>query len=426
MSMLFSIITIYAQNADAGEDQETCGESVQLEGNMPATGTGYWTIIGGGGVIEDSIDPTTIVTNFNEGINTLQWNFVDNGTYDVVTITNNMFYTNAGGDQVVSSPNTDMSALLPEAGQEGTWSILGGAGDFGGGIHAEDATVTDLGYGVNTFRWTVLDANTDCEAYDDVDIIYIGFSLSAGDDQVICDDFTEMNAESASGGTIAYWSITSGNCIIENYDDSNTNITNIEPGILVLRWNAENNGFVVYDEVIIYNYSFETDAGLDQELSENNTQLEATGGFGNNDLPILDNWTGVWDIIVGDGIVSNNSLQNTDITDLYSGLTTLRWTVERTDYPSGEFCIATDTVNLYLLTDIKVVDNQISIFPNPANDFIKIDSDLDCETSIIDITGKAILQTTEKEIDLSNLESGIYILKINTDKKTYTRKLIKQ
>ncbi len=330
----------------------TCNTTAFIFFNPLSNSTGLWTSISGAGTFTNPSSATTTVNGLNEDINTFNWTVHKNecSAVNVMTVTNNMFYTNAGGDQVVSAPNTDMSALLPEAGQEGTWSIISGAGNFGGGEHAEDATVTDLGYGSNIFRWSVFDSNTGCEAYDDVVINYIGFFLEAGDDQTICSDFTEMEAEVAPDGTIAYWSITSGNCVIEDYDSESTNVTGIEPGILTLRWNAERNGFVTYDEVIINNYSFETNAGDYQQLCIDNTQLDAASVTGNNDLPAGDNWIGVWDIIAGDGIISENSAQNAYITNLDAGQpgrTTLRWTVERTDYPSGETCADTDTVSLF-------------------------------------------------------------------------------
>ena len=74
-----------------------------------------------------------------------------------------------------------------------------------------------------------------------------------------------------------------------------------------------------------------------------------------------------------------------------------------------------------------LTNNDIIIFPNPASTNIQITGlKLQAENlQIIDITGKVVitssLQGTKQSIDISNLEKGIYYLKINTD----TQKFIK-
>jgi hypothetical protein len=74
---------------------------------------------------------------------------------------------------------------------------------------------------------------------------------------------------------------------------------------------------------------------------------------------------------------------------------------------------------------------KISIFPNPAGDFIKISSDrpISC-IEISDATGQVFLTThpdnpTEPEIDISKLRVGMYYVKITTSSHTTIRKVIK-
>jgi len=77
------------------------------------------------------------------------------------------------------------------------------------------------------------------------------------------------------------------------------------------------------------------------------------------------------------------------------------------------------------------VDDQnqldISIYPNPTNDKLFIQGLSDAtKVSIYNVLGKLVLsQTISKEIDVNNLQSGIYIIKIADEQKEIVRKFIK-
>lgn len=80
----------------------------------------------------------------------------------------------------------------------------------------------------------------------------------------------------------------------------------------------------------------------------------------------------------------------------------------------------------------KTQENSIeglSIYPNPTTgDKIYIISKLalDKEVEIFDVLGKRILQTTltSKELNIGNLNAGVYIIKIREGEASATRKLI--
>jgi len=58
--------------------------------------------------------------------------------------------------------------------------------------------------------------------------------------------------------------------------------------------------------------------------------------------------------------------------------------------------------------------------------YITSKNDLDKEITIFDVLGKKVLQTmiSSKELSISNLSPGVYIIKINEGDATATRKLI--
>ena len=86
-----------------------------------------------------------------------------------------------------------------------------------------------------------------------------------------------------------------------------------------------------------------------------------------------------------------------------------------------------------LAQDAKQQPNQaidgLSFYPNPVNNgriYITSKSTIDKEILIFDVLGKKVLQTTltTKELNISNLSPGVYIIKIKEGDATATRKLI--
>ncbi len=71
----------------------------------------------------------------------------------------------------------------------------------------------------------------------------------------------------------------------------------------------------------------------------------------------------------------------------------------------------------------------LSLYPNPVTNgkvYITTKNDFDKEIIIFDVLGKKVLQTilSSKELNVSNLSSGVYIIKINEREDSATRKLI--
>ena len=71
----------------------------------------------------------------------------------------------------------------------------------------------------------------------------------------------------------------------------------------------------------------------------------------------------------------------------------------------------------------------ISIYPNPANDilFIQSDNQLSYSGTVSGIDGKIILNfTTSNSIDVSGLNKGIYFLTLNSESSSQVIRFIKQ
>lgn len=86
----------------------------------------------------------------------------------------------------------------------------------------------------------------------------------------------------------------------------------------------------------------------------------------------------------------------------------------------------TITNNSTVIVDIKgITENLISIYPNPTHDYIYLSNNANIE--LLDMTGKIILEKSNvTDLDLSDLNNGIYLIKITTNIETTTHKIIKK
>jgi hypothetical protein len=79
----------------------------------------------------------------------------------------------------------------------------------------------------------------------------------------------------------------------------------------------------------------------------------------------------------------------------------------------------------------EVLESQLSIYPNPANDVLMVFNESVFEINYIkvyDSLGKLVLEqnTSYSQIDISDLATGLLFVQIETDKGLVTKKIIKQ
>lgn len=71
----------------------------------------------------------------------------------------------------------------------------------------------------------------------------------------------------------------------------------------------------------------------------------------------------------------------------------------------------------------------LNLYPNPVSNgkvYIASKNDAEKDILIFDVLGKKVIQTTinSRELNISNLSPGVYIIKINEGDASATRKLI--
>ena len=80
-------------------------------------------------------------------------------------------------------------------------------------------------------------------------------------------------------------------------------------------------------------------------------------------------------------------------------------------------------------TDIAETEfvSGILIYPNPANDILNIEgADSDCRVSVYSLTGQALIRESGNCINVSILQSGIYLIKIESGDQSALLKFVKQ
>ena len=79
------------------------------------------------------------------------------------------------------------------------------------------------------------------------------------------------------------------------------------------------------------------------------------------------------------------------------------------------------------------ISSKFAVYPNPVNDIIKFSNDSNVIVNSVemsDLNGRVIksakINATEGQISLSDLSSGVYMMRITTDQGTATKKIVKQ
>ena len=81
-------------------------------------------------------------------------------------------------------------------------------------------------------------------------------------------------------------------------------------------------------------------------------------------------------------------------------------------------------------SEINKGTNEINFYPNPTTDILTIEATQKTLIEIINIEGQIVKMFNTKNlsttVDISNLSTGVYILKARTDKCIVTKKFIKE
>ncbi len=314
----------------AGHDQFLCESRTTLEADpLPGGFSGEWSVYRGSALFMDNSSHNTQVSGLARGENQLVWT-VSNETCtyrDTLLLVNNMpTPAYAGPDQEITVNEVQLEANDPDIGT-GKWSIISGGGTFDDD-ELNTAYVTDLVPGTNTFRWTISHEN--CESTSDVAIENGSIeSVYAGEDQILCEDETNLNAAEPSFG-FGVWTVQQGSASFEDNTRGDTPVTNLATGTNILRWSVSAGATEYYDTVIIVNNKpTAANAGPDRAICSDSFTMAGN-------MPVIG--TGIWTLEGGSADIEDIELYNTGVENLAKGNNIFRWTI------TNESCVLSDAV----------------------------------------------------------------------------------
>ncbi|NJL11764.1 MAG: T9SS type B sorting domain-containing protein [Microscillaceae bacterium] len=324
VSDIVDISSLVAPTSLAGSPQIICATTTTLNATPPTVGTGIWSLTAGSGTIVNPNSPTTTITNLGTGDNIFTWT-VSNGICPAASSTviisrfANPTPANAGPDQTICATSVVLGGNTPAIGT-GTWNLVAGSGTIEQ-PNNPNTTVSNLGAGVNTFRWTI--RNGICpESIDEVIITRQALPTvaNAGPDQTLCTATANLAGNAATSGT-GQWTLTAGAGFIINPNSPNTSVSGLGIGENIFTWTISN-GICppTTDQVRIVREIPPTfaNAGPTQNVCAESTTLNAN-------IPAVG--LGTWTLVSGTGNFSNPNDPKAIVSNLSPGTNVFRWTI---------------------------------------------------------------------------------------------------
>ena len=475
-------------NVNAGADAViTCSQtSVVLNGSSSTPGVTFSYVASGGGNIVSGANTATPTVNA-AGTYTLTVTDPVSGcsASDVVIVTLNTTLpnVNAGADEVITCSQTSVVLNGSSSTPGATFSyVASGGGNIVSGANTATPTVSSAG----TYTLTVTDPINGCSA-SDVVIVTLNTTLpnvNAGTDAVITCSQTSVvlnGSSSTPGVTFSYVASGGGNIV----SGANTATPTVNAaGTYTLTVTDPVSGCSASDVVVVT-----SNTTLSNCLITNDTcgcgeiQLCAPSGYtsyswntGETTSCITATSTGTFSVTVTDSkgcsstcsemitvssapscLITNDTCGcgtidlcapkgytsyawNTgEVTSCVSATSTGTFSVTVTDSKGRtNTCSQTITINSTTAVVNGLLSNSsLNVFPNPVNETANVQLDLPerCEGNLIlyDINGNVLYesikgtieQKSQYSIPMSQFSSGIYVLKLYTDKGTLVKKIVK-
>jgi len=326
--------------ADAGADQEICGNEVTLTGNSPAIGTPHWIQISGnaGNTIVTPNSNSTNVTGLVEGVYVFEYE-ISNGvclSKDSVTVyvSEPPSLANAGDNKdLCGQSTTTMNAVAPTDGS-GLWTVVSGPNtpDIAN-PDSPTTSVSGLITGTYTLRWTV-SGGIFCPASSDEAIITVVREADAGADQSYCQQITAVNltGTTASNGTWTQVSVGPNSATITPTSGNTATASGLIPGVYEFQYEIAATGCSTTDNmtVTLYEPPSTAAAGTDVEV------CDAVSFSLDGSTP--SSGTGTWSVLSGPagGSFDDVNDPNTTFNNPGYGVYVFQWTVANGDCSNAD------------------------------------------------------------------------------------------
>jgi hypothetical protein len=157
------------------------------------------------------------------------------------------------------------------------------------------------------------------------------------------------------------------------------------------------------------------------QLTEADSTLRITWEAPENASPIA------YNLYINEELVLENTNDLSYTTDVAAGLTVAKVVALYEDDKTSVSVIG----NILIETNTESIEENVTflgIYPNPVGDILYIETESDIkEIAIYDIYGRQqVTETPSRQVDVADLTSGIYFIKINTEKGNIVKRFIKQ
>lgn len=396
--------------AAAGNDKTVCGPTV-LEGNVPATGTGTWSIVSGtGGIISDPSNPASPFSGTASTVYVLRWTISSGGctaSTDDVQITfdvNSPTIANAGADVAACTTSINLNGNTPITGT-GLWTIVSGTGGVIANVTDPVSAFSGVAGNTYTLRWSITSATPGCSA--SVDEVAVSLEIpatvaDAGADQQVCGNTVTLAGNTPVTGA-GLWSVVSGTggTFGDNSDPAGS-FTGVPGETYILQWAISNSCGSTTDQVqvILDRVPTPATAGADKTICGPAALEGNTPSVG----------TGTWTIISGTGGVIGDP---SDPSSVFSGVPgstyTLRWTISNGTCADSfdEVAISID-VNSPTIADAGADQNVCTTTVNLAANNPVVGTGV---WSIVSGTGGTITAPADRLSSFTGLSGQTYVLR---------------
>ena len=172
------------------------------------------------------------------------------------------------------------------------------------------------------------------------------------------------------------------------------------------------------------------------------------GTFGAVDATNINNLAGKYQVNYGtpfdldelpnDSLLNKFTVTHIKVIDVVGTISNLYSTIDTagnkindpwpTPFASSGFDL--DAVGLIHVNGINTLtekQQEFKVFPNPFTSLITVNSDVEIEQlELISLSGKTVAISANSSIEINELPSGIYLLRISTEKSVYVKKVVKK
>ena len=368
------------------------------------------------------------------------WVTSGDGTFDDVSV-DNAIYTPGNNDKIVGSVNLTLNVSSESCStvSDNISLTLNSLPDVDAGSDQEiclGTTISLSGSGADIYVWDngVLDGvdfsplegstvytltGTDingCVNYDNVTINALAPPISdAGVDRVICSNANLMIDASSSNGNVVWSTSGTGTFIDETIEDVTylPSLQDINSGTILLTMTVSNSSCLndVDDVEITINSAPQVSLNSFEDLCIYSSPIVLTGGF-----PI-------------GGVYKVDNILNSSFDPTFFGLGNYTISYEYVDVNNCSN-IESQTFSVGQCASInESKDNdEVQIFPNPSSGRFKIITHFNSYSiEISDLNGKIVKvienQTKNSEVELLNVEAGVYFINILNDNDIIRNKI---